>query len=49
MKSKVDPSQVSKFFEGMSEAYGTISYLNAYQKADFAEAICEFMDKVTVY
>ena len=49
LKSKVDPAQVSKFFEDMGKAYGTISYMNAYQKADFAEAICDFMDKVTVY
>ena len=47
LKDRIESSQVSKFFADMGEAYGTISYLDPNQKADFAEAICEFMDNVT--
>ena len=33
------------FFEDMGSAYGAIGFLDPTEKAEFAEAICDFMDK----
>ena len=37
--------QLKLFFADMGSAYGAIAFLDPTEKADFAEAICDFMDK----
>ena len=49
LQQRIDKNKLIEFFSDMGTAYSTISYLNYTQKADFAQAICEFMDKANTY
>ena len=42
---RLENAQLSHFFSDMGSAYGAIGFLDPTEKADFAEAICNFMDK----